>query len=303
MSWSIEFLPFVPWPVLWALAAGGAVLLALLFWRSRRGATFRLLSYALLLLALANPHLKQEDREPLNDVLAVVVDDSQSQAIAGRTARTGAIRKELEEKLQTLPNLDVRWINSASTSADGERDGTMLFTDLAQALADVPPDRLAGAIMITEGEVHDVPSSAAGLGFDAPVHALLTGKPGEFDRRLQVVSAPRFGIVGSSQEIEVRVIDTAAAPGAGGSANLTVTHQGRAPVTRSVRVGETVTIPVNINHAGANIVEIEAEGALEGELTRSIIVPCSPSKACAKICASCWSPASRMPASAPGATC
>ena len=266
MSWSIEFLPFVPWPVLWALAAGGAVLLALLFWRSRRGATFRLLSYALLLLALANPHLKQEDREPLNDVLAVVVDDSQSQAIAGRTARTGAIRKELEEKLQTLPNLDVRWINSASTSADGERDGTMLFTDLAQALADVPPDRLAGAIMITEGEVHDVPSSAAGLGFDAPVHALLTGKPGEFDRRLQVVSAPRFGIVGSSQEIEVRVIDTAAAPGAGGSANLTVTHQGRAPVTRSVRVGETVTIPVNINHAGANIVEIEAEGA-PGELT------------------------------------
>ena len=60
----------------------------------------------------------------------------------------------------------------------------MLFTDLAQALADVPPDRLAGVIMITDGEVHDVPASAAALGFDAPVHALLTGKPGEFDRRL-----------------------------------------------------------------------------------------------------------------------
>jgi hypothetical protein len=266
MSWSVEFLPFVPWPVLWSLAAAGAVLLALLFWRSRRGAMFRLLSYALLLLAIANPQLKQEDREPLNDVLAVVIDDSQSQAIAGRTARTDAIRKELEEDLKAFPNLDVRWVHSTSTSADSERDGTMLFTDLAQALADVPPDRLAGVVMITEGEVHDVPASAAGLGFDAPVHALLTGKPGEFDRKLQVLSAPRFGIVGSSQDVEVKVTDTAAAPGAGGSANLTVTHQGQAPVTRSVRVGESVTIPVSIDHAGPNIVEIEAEPA-EGELT------------------------------------
>ncbi|HSA80173.1 MAG TPA: hypothetical protein VLE23_05080 [Geminicoccaceae bacterium] len=266
MSWSVEFLPFVSWPVLWALAAGGAVLLALLFWRSRRGATFRLLSFVLLLLAIANPHLKQEDREPLNDVLAVVIDDSQSQTIAGRTARTDAIRKELEEKLQAFPNLDVRWVHSTSTSADSERDGTMLFTDLATALADVPPDRLAGAVLITEGEVHDVPASASGLGFDAPVHALLTGKPGEFDRKLQVISAPRFGIVGSSQEVEVRVVDTAAAPGAGGSANLTVTHQGQAPVTRSVRVGEKVIIPVDIHHAGANIVEIEAETAPD-ELT------------------------------------
>jgi hypothetical protein len=265
MSWSIEFLPFVPWPVLWTLAGLGAVLLALLFWRARRGAIFRLLSYAVLLLAIANPQLKQEDREPLNDVLAVVVDDSQSQIIAGRTARTAELRKDLEERLKSFPNLDVRWVNSTSTSADGERDGTMLFTDLAQALADVPPDRLAGVIMITDGEVHDLPASAADLGFDAPVHALLTGKPGEFDRRLQVVSAPRFGIVGSSQNIEVKVTDTTSS-GASGPIKLTVTHQGQPPVMQSVQLGEKVEIPVDIDHAGPNIVEIEAEPA-KGELT------------------------------------
>ena len=264
MSWSVEFIPFVPWPVLWTLAGFGAVLLALLFWRSRRGAVLRLLSYALLLLAIANPHLKQEDREPLNDVLAVVVDDSQSQAIASRTGRTEEIRKSLEDKLKAFPNLDVRWVHSASTSADSERDGTMLFTDLGQALADVPPDRLAGVIMITEGEVHDVPASAAGLGFDAPVHALLTGKPGEFDRRLQVLSAPRFGIVGSAQQVEVKVTETT--PGNAGSVKLTITHQGQPPTTRSVRIGENVEIPVAIDHAGPNIVEIEAETA-PGELT------------------------------------
>src|SRR4029079_8433686 len=150
MSWSIEFLPFVPWPVLWALAGLGVVLLALLFWRSGRGAIFRLLSYALLLLAIANPQLKQEDREPLNDVLAVVVDDSQSQTTAGRDQRTATVAKELGDKLKAFPNLDVRWVHSTSTSSDGERDGTMLFTDLGKALADVPPDRMAGTIMITD---------------------------------------------------------------------------------------------------------------------------------------------------------
>jgi hypothetical protein len=264
MSWSVEFLPFVPWPVLWGLGAAGAVLLMLLFWRSRRGAVLRFLSFALLLIAIANPHLKQEDREPLNDVLAVVVDDSQSQAIADRTKRTEAVRKSLEAKLKAFPNLDVRWVHSASTSADNERDGTMLFTDLGQALADVPPDRLAGVIMITDGEVHDVPGSASALGFDAPVHALLTGKPGEFDRRLQVLTAPRFGIVGSAQGIEVKVTETT--PGNTGLVKLTVTHQGQAPTTRSVHIGEKVEIPVAIDHAGPNIVEIEAE-ATPGELT------------------------------------
>jgi len=215
-------------------------------------------------LALANPHLKQEDREPLRDVVAVVLDDSQSQSIAGRTARTEEIRKELEERLKAFPNLDIRWVRSASTSADSERDGTMLFTDLTQALSDVPPERLAGVIMITDGEVHDAPASAAGLNFNAPVHALLTGKPGEFDRRLQIVSAPRFGIVGSNQNIELKVVETGPANAA--PVKLTVTHQGQPPVVRNVRVGEKVEIPVSIAHAGPNIVEIEAETA-PGELT------------------------------------
>jgi hypothetical protein len=264
MRWSIEFLPFVSWSVIWALAAFGVVLFALLLWRARRGALLRALAYAMLLLAIANPHLKQEDREPLNDVLAVVVDDTQSQTIAGRDPRTDAIRKDLEDRLKVFPNLDVRWIHSASTAGDGDRDGTMLFTDLAKGLADVPPDRLAGVIMLTDGNVHDVPGNAAALGFDAPVHALITGKPGEFDRRLEVLRAPRFGLVGGEQPVEVKVTETT--PGDAKSVKLTVTRQGEPPSTQTVRIGEKVDIPVKVDHAGPNIVEIEAEAA-PGELT------------------------------------
>jgi hypothetical protein len=264
MNWSIEFNPFVSWPVLWALAALGVLLFGILQWRSRRGALLRAVSYALVLLAIANPQLKEEDREPLNDVVAVVVDDSQSQTIAGRADRTETIRKELEDKLKSIANLDVRWVHSTSVSGDSDRDGTMLFTDLGKALADVPPDRLAGVVMVTDGNVHDVPASAAALGFDAPVHALLTGKPGEFDRRLEVLKAPRFGLVGGTQPVEVKVTETK--PGNAAAVKLTITRQGEGPTTKTVRIGETVEIPVAVEHAGPNIVEIEAAGA-PGELT------------------------------------
>jgi hypothetical protein len=264
MRWSIEFIPFISWPVLWALAAFGVLLFALLLWRAPRGAVLRALSYALLLLAIANPHLKQEDREPLNDVLAVVVDDTQSQSIAGRDPRTEAVRKELEDRLKVFPDLDVRWIHSTSTASDSDRDGTMLFTDLAKGLADVPPDRLAGVIMLTDGNVHDVPGNAAALGFDAPVHALITGKPGEFDRRLEVLRAPRFGLVGGEQPIEVKVTETT--PSNAPSVKLTITRQGEGPIAQNVRVGQKVEIPVKVDHSGPNIVEIEAEAA-PGEIS------------------------------------
>ena len=264
MTWSLEFLPLVPWPVLWALAAVGVLLLALLFWHSRRGAVLRFLSFALLMLAIANPQLKQEDREPLNNIVAVVVDESQSQSIAGRTKRTEELRKSVGERLAAIPDLEVRWVRSTSTSGDSDRDGTMLFTDLAQGLSDVPRDRLAGVILITEGEVHDVPGAASALGFNAPVHALLTGKQGEFDRRLQVLSAPRFGLVGAEQTFEVKVTETVKSNAAG--AKLTIRRQGQTPETQTVRIDEPIEVPVTIDHAGPNIVEIEVEPA-QGELT------------------------------------
>src|SRR5688572_12982157 len=209
MSWSIEFIPFVPGPIFWGLAAFGVLLFALLLWRARRGAVLRALAYAALLLAIANPHLKQEDREPLDDVVAVIIDESQSQAVAGRDERTEAIRKDLEEKFKALPNVDVRWVRSETGASGEDRDGTMLFSDLNRALADVPPERLAGAILVTDGEVHDVPANAAALGFAAPMHALIPGKQGEFDRRLDILRAPRFGLVDGEQMVEVKVTDTA----------------------------------------------------------------------------------------------
>src|SRR6185369_14491413 len=146
----------------------------------------------------------------------------------------------------------------------GETDGTRLFSALGAALSDVPPDRVAGALFITDGRVHDVPGEAAQLGFTAPVHALITGQPGERDRRIQLVTAPRFGIVGQTQTVVLRVEDQGTA--AGGPVQLAIRRDGETLETRNVRAGEPVRVQVQIPHAGQNIVEIEAS-PLEGELT------------------------------------
>jgi hypothetical protein len=147
--------------------------------------------------------------------------------------------------------------------ADGETDGTRLFSALSAALSDVPTDRVAGAIFITDGRVHDVPAEAAALGFAAPVHALITGHPNERDRRVVLISAPRFGIVGQTQTIAFRVEDRGVPPA---SAQVKISRDGEVVEQRSVTAGEVVRMQVPIPHAGANIVEIEAS-PIQDELT------------------------------------
>src|SRR6478672_6917506 len=265
-SWSIDFSPMVPAPLFWAGAVLAAILVVLLLFRRSRGALLRALSLAALLLALSNPTLRQEERESLSNIAIVVVDESLSQSIAGRPEQTAAIRRDLEAKLAALGgNLQVRWVTSSRPNGE-TASGTNLFADLNSALANTPPDRLAGVIMITDGQVHDVPKSAATLGFDAPVHALLTGQPDEFDRRIEVLKAPRYGIVGSTRDIEARVVETGRRGRAGDRVTLKVRREGKPDETRTTQIGRSVTIPMPFPHAGQNIVEIELETA-PGELT------------------------------------
>jgi hypothetical protein len=118
--------------------------------------------------------------------------------------------------------------------------------------------------MITDGRVHDVPADVGALGFAAPLHALITGRPNERDRRVVLVAAPRFGIVGQQQTVTFRVEDSGV-PG-GGTAQVKISRDGEPIDTRPVRAGATTEVQIQIPHSGPNIVEIEAS-PLDGELT------------------------------------
>src|ERR1700692_3547854 len=261
MQYGIAFTPLVPTLVLWLALAAIAVIAGLLLLGRARGATVRITALALILLALANPSFTREDREPLSSVAAVVIDKSPSQNFGNRTRETEQAREALVDSLKKIPGLEVRVVEAGQ--ADGETDGTKLFGALSSALSDVPVDRVAAPFLITDGRIHDIPANAAALGFQAPVHALITGRKDERDRRIAISAAPRFGIVGQTQTITYRLDDQGVT---GDRASVVVRLDGDFINERAVLSGQTVNIDIDIKHAGPNIVEIEAS-PLDNELT------------------------------------
>ncbi|HXW29327.1 MAG TPA: hypothetical protein VEK55_08175, partial [Xanthobacteraceae bacterium] len=261
MGFNMTFAPLVPPALLWGAVGVTALVVVLIAARGARGGWVRILALALVALALFNPSFSREDRAGLPSVAVVVVDKSPSQDFDDRQAQAEAARAAIAQRLGRIAGLETRIVDAGQ--ADGESDGTRLFSALGASLADVPPDRVAGAIFITDGRVHDVPAEAAALGFSAPVHALITGHPDERDRRVVLLAAPRFGIVGQPQSIVFRVEDSGVAPG---PVEVTVRRDGDVQETLTVRSGSTASVQIAIPHAGQNIVEIEA-APLAGELT------------------------------------
>jgi hypothetical protein len=261
LQYGIAFAPLVPTLVLWIALAAVVVIAALLLIGRARGALVRVGALALILLALSNPSFTREEREPLSSVAAVVIDKSPSQNFGARKTETAQAQEALVNRLKQIKGLEVRVVEAGQ--ADGETDGTKLFGALTSALSDVPTDRVAGAFLITDGRVHDVPANAAALGFAAPVHALITGQKDERDRRIAIAAAPRFGIVGQSQTITYRLDDQGIV---GDRAKVTVRRDGDVINERTVLSGQTVNVEIEIKHAGPNIVEIEAS-PVANELT------------------------------------
>lgn len=262
---SLSFSPFLPWWVLAVLAALALALAFVGFRKGVRGSAIRLIAFAALIAALANPLLLSEDRDALSTVVPVIVDRSQSQTdIPARQAMTDEALKGIKERLAQFPGIEPR-IVEASTPGSSDTPSTRLFDALSSATSDVPPARIGGAIFITDGQVHDVPSSAKALGMDAPIHTLLTGKANEFDRRIEVVRAPRFGIVGQNQNMVLRVIDEGTK--ASQPATVTVRINGEDGGSFAAVPGKDTPYSFTVPRAGSNVLEFTVS-ALPGEVTQ-----------------------------------
>ncbi|MGB6117010.1 MAG: hypothetical protein WBF87_02205 [Mesorhizobium sp.] len=261
MNWSIGFEPLLPYVWLALLVVPLAILAIAGLWLARRGAWLRLAAIAALALALINPVLLDEQRDPLKSVVALIVDRSQSQEIGPRTEQTDVTVAQLQERLARLRQYDVRVVETGRASAADDRAETRLFGALDGAFRDVPPSRVGGAIMITDGQVHDVPATIPG--FDAPLHALITGNDEEFDRRIRFENAPRFGLVGKPLSLTYRVTSSRQEQG---SVDVAVRVNGTPYATLSAPIGATMPIELEIPNAGRNIIELSIPLA-EGELT------------------------------------
>jgi hypothetical protein len=253
MTYSLDFAPHVPMTVLWLLIAASLAVLVYSLVLGARGAWWRALAFAIAIFALADPLMVHENRQSLPDIVALVVDHSPSMDINGRRAQADKAMAAIKARLAGDKGLEIR--TAEVTSAPGEDNGTQLFAAISSALSDAPPDRVAGVIAVTDGEVHDVPAGRPQL--RAPLQALIVGHRGERDRKLTVVGAARYVIVGQTANITVRVDDFGSPPG--GSAQVAVHVDGQDAGTRTVPTGRDTPIGIKIAHGGENVVELEAK--------------------------------------------
>ncbi|RVD20444.1 MULTISPECIES: hypothetical protein [unclassified Mesorhizobium] len=261
MNWSISFEPLLSWPWLAAVLAPLALLALVGLWFRQRGSVLRFTALLALGAALLNPVFLDEERDALKSVVAVVVDRSQSQDIGERTRQTDEALAGLQQRLARFKQFDVRVVEAGKSDAAEERTDTRLFSALEGAFRDVPPSRIGGAIMITDGEVHDAPAGAPD--FSAPLHALITGNDHEKDRRIRFENAPRFGLVGKPLDMTYRVIATG---DQAGQVDVRVSINGEQVSVERATIGQTMPLQVTVPNAGRNIIELAIDHE-PGELT------------------------------------
>jgi hypothetical protein len=264
---TIAFDPMVPWVLLGVAGTVGLTLILFGLWRRASGMGWRLGALAVLLAALANPTLVNEQRKPKPDVAVIVVDESPSQAIGERAQATADALEQIETSLAQMRDLELRVVRVDSRAGGpGQRsgkDGTRLLEAVAQAVTDIPKRRLAGVVAITDGQVHDAEEAAARGDLAGPFHVLLTGRRGESDRLLRVERAPSFGMVGRDVAMSIRVEDAEAQEGT--SIPVTLRVDGKEAGQMLVPANRSHEFTVPIKHGGETIVELIAE-ARDGEL-------------------------------------
>src|SRR3954468_2190420 len=255
---ALRFDPLLPLWLIACLAALALVVVAIAAVRRARGTAWRLAAFAVLLLWLAGPRLVQETRENLPDIGLLVVDHSASMQISERARLAEATRAAISQQAAKLPDLELRTV----TVPEAGDAGTRLFTAIERALADIPRSRLAGTIAITDGQIHDIPETAPG---GAPLNVLVPSKGEETDRRIRVIEAPSYGIVGKPATLRVAVEDLGA-PRAATTANLTIRRDGEPPRVENVPIGAEQRIDLPITRAGPTVVELAAN-TLAGEVS------------------------------------
>lgn len=265
MDWLSNYIPalaidpLVPLPLIIGFGAlaliaallAGAGRLRSMFWRS--------FAAIAIIAALLNPQTVEEDRTPLRDIVLVIADRSESTSLGGRELMVQAAVERISAEIGNDNTLEIM-----GARIEPDNDGTKLTTTLIEALSDIPAARLAGIILVTDGQVHDLTEAPETLLPEGvPFHSLIIGKPDRRDRRITATRAPRYGLVGEQAEFRIQVSD----PGFEGErAPIAIKLNGELVARFGAIVGNEVSIPLEIERRGVNTVELIVEAAPD-ELT------------------------------------
>ena len=256
---TLLFDPLVPLVVLLGLSLALFTLFVFAMMRRLAGWSWRGFAAICVVLALFNPSVKTEDRQPETDIVIVIMDRSSSQKLASRPDQNVTALAHLTMALETRPNTQMRLVEVSDAQGVG---GSLVMSALAQALAEEPKNRISAAVIISDGQIHDlelVPN------LDVPLHLLVTGEPEDWDRRLVVKNAPGFAILGEPVLLSLMVEDQGAAPDAG-FADLLLSVDGDPEQRYQIPVNQEVEVKVALAHGGMNTLQFSTP-QLTGELT------------------------------------
>ena len=259
MGNTILFDPSIPLILMAALVLALLALLALAVARRLLGWPWRGGAALCVFLALLNPSVKTEERQPEADIVIVVVDRSLSQGLANRPAQNEAALAHMTAALESRPNTQMRIVEVRDAPGAG---GSLVMGALAQALAEEPEDQIAGAIVISDGQIHDAELAP---NMELPVHLLLTGEPQDWDRRLVVKNAPGFAILGEPVVLSLLAEDQGVAPEAD-FADLMLSVDGGPKQHYQIPLNQEIEVEINLKHGGTNILQLSTP-KLDGELT------------------------------------
>ena len=262
MAVTLHFSPLLP--MFWLGLAVGIAAMALAFalWKNRHGILLRCLLTAVFIAALLNPSLIEEQRVPVTDIAFAVVDNSPSQNLGERQKHTKAALDYLKDKFKDNQNTELRIVESSNDTIPARE--TRLFEALDKAIAGVPAGQRAGAVFLTDGEIHDIPKNPETARQYGPVKTWLSGDRDEKDRRLVILQAPAYGIVGQTVQMKYMVEDTDNIGDK--TALVTINRFGEPPETVAVIPGEEQAIDLKVEHPGQNVFELSVKG-VDGELT------------------------------------
>ncbi|MUH03084.1 VWA domain-containing protein [Bombella sp. ESL0387] len=259
---SIIWAPFLP-P--WLLAAlAGLCLFPGLYGalRGRRDVLWRVGAILLGLLWLANPrqihpHMQTQPQDAL-----LVVDVSPSMDIGQRKALVQQARAQLLHQGRALHDLTIHELEVSG----GHGQGTRLFDAMDHAALSL--NNPAGIFLLTDGMDHDIPDQLPPslkdmTGRIIPLHLLLSARGEETDRRLRVLSAPPYVIIGQTAHIRVQV-DDLGTPGGQPVDILDHGPDGQTNILAHTKSGQPVELDVPVTHAGLTLKELTAS-PLPGE--------------------------------------
>ena len=130
---NIVFNPLLHPALIAVLAVIAAALAVFGLYRRQRGSLLRAIALALLLGALVNPVIMNEDREALPTIVAIAADRSQSQDVGDRKNQTDKAVEELKAALGRFHGIETRVIDAATDNGSAT-PSTRLFANLASEL-------------------------------------------------------------------------------------------------------------------------------------------------------------------------